>query len=87
MDNLSADGAAREMIIVMTQTGGGQAPALVERYLLDEVIPFAERTYRIDGARISRFLAGNSSGAMHARNIGFLHPELFSAIGIMSGAG
>ncbi|MBI4902839.1 MAG: hypothetical protein HY820_04340 [Acidobacteria bacterium] len=87
MDSLIADGETREMIIVMTQTAGGLASTLVERYLLDEVIPFAERTYRIDAARTSRFLAGNSSGAMHARNIGFLHPELFSAIGIMSGGG
>jgi enterochelin esterase family protein len=87
MDNLLADGETREMILVMTQTGAGQARALVEHYLLDEVMPFAERTYRIEGSPASRFLAGNSSGAMHARNIGFLHPELFSAIGLMSGGG
>ena len=60
----------------MTQTGAGQAQALVERYLLDEVIPFAERAYRIDGSRTSRFLAGNSSGAMHARNIRRLKDSL-----------
>lgn len=87
MDNLIADGGARPMVIVMTQTGGGQAASAVEHYLLNEVMPFAERTYRIERSPTVRYLAGNSSGAMHARNIGFLHPELFSAIGIMSGGG
>jgi enterochelin esterase-like enzyme len=87
MDNLIADSEAKEMILVMTQTVGGQAPALIERHMLEEIIPFAERAYRIDPDQASRYIAGNSAGAMHARNLGFLHPELFSAVGIMSGGG
>jgi enterochelin esterase family protein len=91
MDNLIASGEAKEMIVVMPDIGAADASAqpaaLAERYLLDEVIPFVERTYRVDGNPGARYLAGNSAGGMQTRNIGFLHPEVFSALGVMSGGG
>ena len=87
MDNLISDAVIQEMLVVMTESAGGLAADIGERYMLDEIIPFTERTYRVEATRGSRYIAGNSAGAMHARNIGFLHPEMFSAIGIMSGGG
>jgi enterochelin esterase-like enzyme len=91
MDNLIARGEAKELIIVMPDTGaadGGSLPMpLIERYLLEEVIPLFEKKYRIDGAPSARYLGGNSAGANHVRNLAFLHPEMFSAVAIMSGGG
>lgn len=89
LDNLIAAGEAREMIVVMPDTGAADASTLpadvVEHYLIEEVMPTIEQKYRIDST--ARYLAGNSAGAAHTRNIGFLHPDLFSALGIMSGGG
>ena len=89
-DNLIA-GGARELVIVMPDTGdanrGNQPLDLVEAYLLDEVIPFVEQRYQIERSQSSRYLAGFSAGAVRTRHVGFLHPELFSALGLMSGGG
>jgi len=57
---------------------------LTEQYLLDEVIPFVEANYRVGPVR---YLAGISRGAIHTRDIGLRHPELFSALGMFSGGG
>ena len=91
MDNLIASGDARPMIVVMpdtgSATGSNQPMDLVEHYLIEDVIPWVEQRYRVDRSPAARFLAGNSAGGGHARNIGFLHPEMFSALGMMSGGG
>jgi enterochelin esterase-like enzyme len=91
MDNLIARGDAKEMILVMPDTGladgTSQPMPLAERYLIEELIPLVEQKYRIDPSPGARYLAGNSAGAANTRNIGFLHPEIFSALGIMSGGG
>jgi enterochelin esterase-like enzyme len=90
-DNLIASGQAPEVILVMPDTGtdnrDNQTQPLVEQYILQEVIPFAEKKYRIDPSQKARHLAGLSTGALHVRNVGFLHPEVFSSLGLMSGGG
>jgi enterochelin esterase-like enzyme len=53
------------------------------RYLIEDVIGFAEGRYRVDGA--NRALAGLSMGCMQAWNLLCTHPDQFTAAGLFSG--
>jgi enterochelin esterase-like enzyme len=91
MDNLIADGQAKEMMIVMPNTGtaaGTDQPLdLVVRYMLEEVIPLVESKYRTDTSQKSRYIAGIGAGANRARELAFLQPEMFSGVAILAGGG
>src|SRR3954454_22564595 len=91
MDNLIAAGVARRMMLVMPNTGmasGDDQPLdLVVRYMLEEVIPLVERSYRVNTAQASRYVAVIGAGSNRARELAFLYPEMFSAVGIMAGGG
>jgi len=71
--------------------GRGAAPAagpsnneLFEQYVVKELIPAVEGTYRVAPGAKNRALAGLSMGGGHTIFTGFSHPELFSALGIFS---
>ena len=57
---------------------------LFEQYLVKEVIPVVENSYRVAPGARNRVLAGLSMGGGHTIYTGFSHPELFSALGIFS---
>lgn len=48
---------------------------------LDELMPLAESTYRIDARRETRAIGGISRGGFWALQLAFRHPDLFSAVG------
>lgn len=91
MDNLLAEGRAREMIIV-TPFGhavrfgsrNGNNTELFEKYLLNDVIPMIEAKYRIASGRTNHGIAGFSMGGGHALHIGLGHLELFGAVAALS---
>jgi enterochelin esterase-like enzyme len=56
------------------------------RDLLGNVIPLVEKEYRAIKDSKHRAIAGYSMGAGHSSTIGLNHPELFSYVGIFSGA-
>jgi enterochelin esterase-like enzyme len=58
----------------------------MERDLLQNVIPLVEKEYRVNKDANHRAIAGYSMGAGHSSTIGLNHPELFSYVGIFSGA-
>ena len=58
----------------------------MERDLLGNVIPLVEKEYRVIKDAKHRAIAGYSMGAGHSSTIGLNHPELFSYVGIFSGA-
>jgi enterochelin esterase-like enzyme len=97
LDNLVAEKRAKSMIVVMplghAVPFGSQRElqtkntALMEEYLLKEVIPFVESKYRIAPGRQNRAIAGLSMGGGQALNIGLSHHELFSALGVFSTSG
>ena len=58
----------------------------MERDLLGNVIPLVEKEYRVIKDANHRAIAGYSMGAGHSSTIGLNHPELFSYVGIFSGA-
>jgi len=53
--------------------------------LLEEVIPFIEKNYRVKADRRCRAMAGLSMGSEQTSVIGFTHPEMFTSLGLFSG--
>ena len=93
-ESLIADGRMLETIIVfpdcMTRYGGSQyvdSPGTgnYETYLVDEVIPFIDRTLFTLDDRKHRALAGKSSGGFGALRLAMKHPDKFAAVACHSG--
>jgi enterochelin esterase family protein len=86
MDDLYADKKAVPMIIVMPGLHAlpYEAPAMenntaLMKYVLEDVIPFVEGTYRAQADRAHRAVAGLSRGAAATVSLGLEHPETFGA--------
>jgi enterochelin esterase family protein len=90
LDNLIADGKAKPMIVVMPAGHAvpfgtqGKNNDLFESYLIKEVIPAVESTYRVAPGAANRALAGLSMGGGHTIFTGFKNASMFSALGIFS---
>src|SRR5260370_24952965 len=50
------------------------------KYLLDEVMPEVEKTYKVRHDAYSRAIAGASSGAICAFNVDWYYPNQFSRV-------
>ncbi len=103
MDNLIADGKAKPMIIVISDGGiaamfrpkPGEDPnearakfgADFTPLLLDEIIPYTEKTFRVLADRDNRAMAGLSWGGFQTFQIALENLDKFSYIGGFSGAG
>lgn len=94
LDNLIAEGKAKEMIVVMAN-GTINVPGMRMSYtregmvgfeteLLENVIPFVEKTFRVDTNRTKRAISGLSMGGGQSFFTGLQHLELFSHVGIFS---
>ena len=96
MDNLIADKACREMIVVMPNghalpygSPRGSRPSNTEQftaYLLKEVVPLVERKYRVRSAKQGRAIAGLSMGGGQAVTIGMQNRDKFSSVASFSGS-
>jgi len=93
MDGLIAAGCG-EMIVVMpdcfTRFGGSQyinstATGRYEDHLIDELVPWVDRTFRTRAAREHRAVAGKSSGGYGALVLGMRHADVFGALACHSG--
>ena len=91
LDNLVADGKAVPMIVVMPW--GHAAPfrgpnnnTLFEKYLLEDLIPLVDKSYRVSPGREHRALVGLSMGGEQALSIGLSHLDLFATVGAFSPA-
>ncbi len=94
LDRLISIGAMAPAIVVMpdcwTRYGGSQylnstALGRYEDYLIDEVVPFVDASYRTLPDRAHRGIAGKSSGGYGAVVQGMHHPEVFGALACHSG--
>jgi enterochelin esterase-like enzyme len=95
LDNLTADGKARPMVVVMTD-GHAVAPGAAnsraqnlpdyEHDLLEDVMPFVEATYRLRPDREGRAIVGLSMGGGQSLTIGLNHLDRFGWVGGMSSA-
>jgi enterochelin esterase-like enzyme len=99
LDNLYADQKAVPMIVVMpngrasttvtAKSGFGQqgpAFAAFEQDLLQDLIPYVEKTYPVKTDRESRALAGLSMGGGQSLNFGLGHIDTFAWVGGFSSA-
>jgi len=57
-----------------------------EAQVLDELVPYVERTFPAGHGRAWRALTGESLGGFGAFAIGLRHPDLFASLGSVSGA-
>ena len=99
MDNLYADGKAKDMIIVMPNGraqendraegnvyAGSQAFADFEFDLLGSLIPFIEGKYNVYSDKMHRAIAGLSMGGGQSLNFGLAHMDVFAFVGGFSSA-
>ena len=96
MDNLIAAGKAVPMIVVSSNSnvrsrnggmGGGynwQGMQTFRSELLDNIIPFVEKNYRVKKDRKSRAMCGLSMGGGQSFYIGLRSPEVFANVGVFS---
>ena len=100
LDNLVASGKAKPMLIVMPY--GRPAPAVMlvaaagapqanregfANDLLQDVIPFVEKQYRVQANADNRALAGLSMGGGQTLQIGLTHLDTFHSLGAFSAGG
>lgn len=94
LDNLIAQGKAKEMIVVMSNgniqipgTGFGYSIAGMkgfENELTQVIIPFVDENFRTISDKNHRALSGLSMGGGQSFFVGLQHTELFSYVGVFS---
>ena len=89
LDRLITGGQAEEMLVVMcsgmVQISGEYDCAIFPQLLVQDVIPFIERTYKVKTDKWHRAMAGLSMGSMHTSMTTLTHPALFGYAGLFSG--
>jgi enterochelin esterase-like enzyme len=99
MDNLIAEGKAVPMVIVMNNGmsrkagfekagmtfGGGSMMGVFKDLLIEDCIPFIEKTYRVIPDKWNRAIAGLSMGSLQSGEIIMTRYDLFSAAGLFTG--
>ncbi len=91
LDNLIAAGKAKPMVVVMPAghtgpfTFGRRLPVdeFVEDFTKD-IMPYAEKHYRVYTDRANRAIAGLSMGGAQTLNIAIPNPDKFAYIGVFS---
>jgi enterochelin esterase family protein len=100
LDNLIAAGSAKPMIVVMPYgrplpdvmlvPSAGRGPANADTLfgtdLLQDVIPYVEKLYRVSAKADDRGIAGLSMGGGQTLSIGLTHLDTFHYIGAFSAA-
>jgi enterochelin esterase family protein len=64
--------------------GGGMFGGAFPESLVNDVVPYIERTYRVIANKDSRAIAGLSMGGGHTLAATNAHPEVFSYVGVFS---
>lgn len=93
LDNLIAEGKAKNMIVIMPDANIGPAGfknfgernlQMFEKELKESIIPFAESNYRIKKGKENRALAGLSMGGIYTLYAGIQNSDMFSSLGVFS---
>jgi enterochelin esterase-like enzyme len=66
--------------------GRGDLAGQYQQFILQELLPYLYRHYRISDQAEDCSIAGFSLGGLSAFDIGWAHPDVFGAIGVFSGA-
>lgn len=83
MDNLIADGLAVPMLVVSFDANVGGFDH-VNSEILDNVVPFIEKTFRVDARADRRALSGLSMGGMYTLYTGVPNTDKFHYLGVFS---
>lgn len=95
LDNLIAQGKAQEMVVVMDNgncdhfdrsANIGEFGATFKPILLNEIIPYIEKNFRVKTDRENRAMAGLSWGGHETMDITLHNLDKFAYIGTFSGA-
>jgi enterochelin esterase-like enzyme len=89
LDNLLAENKAKPMVIVMPDGNVKTAPDAwndFEDVLLNDLIPWIEKTYSVSSEQSMRAIAGLSMGGGQTFNFGFPNTDKFAYIGPFSAA-
>jgi enterochelin esterase-like enzyme len=89
LDNLIAENKAKPMVIVMPDGNvktASDAFGDFEDVLLNDLIPWVEKTYSVSTEQPMRAIAGLSMGGGQTFNFGFPHTDKFAYIGPFSAA-
>jgi S-formylglutathione hydrolase FrmB len=86
--------ACKARLVVVLPEGGrsywvnapGDTGERYEDHIIEDVVPFAERTFPIASGRAGRAIGGLSMGGYGAMMLAMRHPETFAAAVSMSGA-
>jgi enterochelin esterase family protein len=87
-DNLVAKKLIPPMVHVLIQPGSGNMRSVeydtvsdrYGKYLMQEILPDVEKTYKIRHDAYSRAIAGASSGAICAFNVAWFYPDQYSRV-------
>ncbi|MHC4748973.1 MAG: alpha/beta hydrolase-fold protein [Planctomycetota bacterium] len=95
VDNLLAKNKARPLVIVMPYGHTPSAPPVFssigkygafEKDIIEDVIPYVQKSYRVSTDRKDRAIAGLSMGGDQALTVGLGNLELFAWLGAFSSA-
>ncbi|MEZ5071315.1 MAG: alpha/beta hydrolase-fold protein [Bacteroidales bacterium] len=78
LDNLLAEGKIAPMIVVMPDASIDVPTFTVD--LIETILPYVEKNYRVKADPVHRALAGLSMGGLHTLNTGLAHCEKFAYI-------
>lgn len=94
LDNLIAEGKAVPMLVVITNGNAGQfrnamgyndeAMEVFKEELVENIIPFVEKNFRIIPDAENRALAGLSMGGGQSFYTGLRNPDIFASVGTFS---
>ena len=83
IDNAGTDRTREYTFDVDPQDGGGDGAAYAD-LVLHTIMPFVEKTYRVQSGPASTFIGGSSLGALISLEIARRHPGVFSGVLVMS---
>lgn len=96
LDDVFLSGAAKPQVVVFLDGSVGPGPfgnpaafgnPLDDAFpdvVVDDVVPFVERTYKVQPSWAHRAIAGNSCGGVEAMNTVIQYPREFSELGMWS---
>jgi S-formylglutathione hydrolase FrmB len=88
-DQMIDRGQLQPCILVMPSAGRSwyiDGPEKMETAFIEDLIPQIDRNFRTVAARAGRMVAGLSMGGYGAMRLGLRHPDMFSAMALMSPA-
>ncbi len=67
-----------------TQSVSGYSRGMYEDYVMKDLIPYVDHHYSTIANKSGRYVGGLSMGGFAALHDSFLHPDVFSKVGVMS---